>query len=442
MSYGTFPKTNHPDFGSPRRKRGLCVNFEKSSMTISPKMTARLPGILSCFLVIATAAIPAAAAVPWNLKALSNAPQVYPAPGFQEEGVRALFFEGLPWRGKPTRVFAWYGLPANRGSEKVPAMVLVHGGGGTAFAKWVKMWNDKGYAAIAIDTCGSVPTHVPAEGDSKATAWQHHEFGGPSCWDASFEQIDWTEKDQWTYHAIADIALANSLLRSFPEIDKRRIGITGISWGGYLTAIAASVDDRFRFAVPVYGCGFLGENSFWAPAIKKMGEKGRRWLDLWDPSVYLARAKMPFLWLDGTNDFAYPLDSLQKSYRLPRGPRYLSIHLRMEHSHGAGQTPEEIFAFADQILKSGSRLAAVSPQKVRGRDVQVSYKANGSIARAELLYTMDSGDWEHRRWQSVPAGLNQDKHVARATLPEGAKVFFINLIDGRGLVVSSDFQTF
>ena len=38
---------------------------------------------------------------------------------------------------------------------------------------------------------------------------------------------------------------------------------------------------------------------------------------LWDLSVYLAHAAMPFLWVTGANDFAYPLDSLQKSYRLP-----------------------------------------------------------------------------------------------------------------------------
>jgi len=48
------------------------------------------------------------------------------------EGVKALTFEGLPFRGRPTRVFAWLGLPSVQNDEKLPAMVLVHGGGGTA----------------------------------------------------------------------------------------------------------------------------------------------------------------------------------------------------------------------------------------------------------------------------------------------------------------------
>ena len=32
---------------------------------------------------------------------------------------------------------------------------------------------------------------------------------------------------------------------------------TGVSWGGYLTCIASSLDPRFAFAAPVYGCGAL-----------------------------------------------------------------------------------------------------------------------------------------------------------------------------------------
>jgi hypothetical protein len=95
--------------------------------------------------------------------------------------------------------------------------------------------------------------------------------------------------------------------------------------------------------VPVYGCGFLGENSAWLADFKKMGEaRAARWLSMWDPSVYLPRAKLPMLWVTGTNDFAYPMDSLQKSYRLPSGPRALCITVRMPHGHGGpGENPPE-----------------------------------------------------------------------------------------------------
>ena len=371
----------------------------------------------------------------WEMRQLSVPPQIYPAPGFQEEGVRALFFEGVIWRGKPTRIFAWYGVPPNRGVQRVPAIVLVHGGGGTAFANWVRLWNSRGYAAIAMDTCGSVP--IPADNHT----WQRNPYGGPPCWDASFDQISWPEKDQWTYQAVSAIILANSLLRSFPEIDPKRIGITGISWGGYLTAISASVDHRFRFAAPVYGCGFLGEDSYWLPQFKQMGDaKARKWLDLWDPSVYLRRAKMPFLWVDGTNDQFYPLDSLRKSYLLPRGSRTLAIRVRMPHNHEEGEQTEEIHAFADYLLKSEAPMAAVRIQGRKGQCAWAGYTAQAPLLKAELNYTSDSATWLKRQWNTVPAELKPGKHQVRATLPESATAYYFNLVDHRGIVVSSDLQ--
>lgn len=373
---------------------------------------------------------------------MQAAPRVFPAAAPHEAGMRALFFEGLLWQGKPTRVFAWYGLPAHKESKRLPAIVLVHGGNGTAFADWVKLWNDRGYAAIAIDTCGS----MPSRGFGEPPRLEHrprHAFAGPPCWDASFDQVDWPIADQWTFHAVADIILANSLLRSFPEVDPHRIGIAGISWGGYLTALAASIDLRFRFAVPVYGCGFLGEDSAWVPDFKKMSEaKAQKWLALWDPSVYLHRASMPFLWVSGTNDFAYPLDSLQKSYLLPQGPRTLSIRMRMPHGHGGpGEKPEEIHAFADQITQSGKPLAGIRSQGVHGRDAWVVYKSVLPITRAELTYTTDIGIWKDRQWRATPAELDSSTHKVSAELPPGVTAYYFNLVDQKGLLVSSEHKS-
>ena len=132
-----------------------------------------------------------------------------------------------------------------------------------------------------------------------------------------FGLIDQLAQDQWTYHAVADAILAHSLLRSFKEVDARRTAVTGISWGGYLTCIVAGLDNRFKAAVPVYGCGFLHENSVWLPQFEKMTPEQRdKWVRLWDPSMYIGSAAMPVLFINGTNDFAYPLDSYAKTYGL------------------------------------------------------------------------------------------------------------------------------
>jgi dienelactone hydrolase len=377
-------------------------------------------------LILARAA--AAAQSSWDLEALSKAPKTAAAEGFDIEGLRSLYYDGVPCQGKPTRVFAYYGAPKAEG--KVPAMVLVHGGGGTAFADWAKLWNSRGYAAIAMDLCGC----LPRKGKS---GWERHADGGPPGW-GGFEQIDGAERDQWTYHAVAAVILAHSLLRSFPEIDADKIGITGISWGGYLTCITASVDRRFRFAAPVYGCGFLGDDSTWLDTFAKMGkEKALRWLELWDPSRYLKQAAMPFLWVNGTNDFAYPLDSYQKSYRLPATERTLAIRVRMAHAHGGpGEKPEEIHAFANAIFKGGAPLARITGQGLEKGEVWASFSSKMPIVKAELNYTKDAGKWQPRKWETVAANI--DKGRASAAVPEGARVIYLNLIDDRNLVVSSE----
>ena len=354
-----------------------------------------------------------------------------PAPEFQAEGVKAIFFDGLPWKGKPTRVFAWVGVPKLDPGTKAPGIVLVHGGGGTAFDAWVRLWVSRGYAAIAMDTCGCVPKGTYGK-------WQRHEAGGPPGWGA-FDQADEPIMDQWPFHAVADVILAHSVLRGMPEVDRDRTGVTGISWGGYLTCVVSGLDDRFRFAAPVYGCGFLGEDSAWTPELKRLGAKGERWLAMWDPSHYLKAGKMPKLWVTGTNDFAYPMDSLQKSYRRAGGSSTLCVRLRMPHGHnGPGENPPEILAFANSIVANGNPLATIEKQGRDGEKVWARFRSELPIASAELLFTEEEGAWTNRRWQTTPAVIDQAAKTATATLPPKAKVYYLNLIDDRKLIVSTE----
>lgn len=304
----------------------------------------------------------------WDLATLSSPPPVHPAPGFAEDGVEAVFFESVPYRGQPTRVFAWIGLPEAPAGETVPGMVLVHGGGGTAFAEWVRLWTSRGYAAIAMDTCGCVPRGTYGN-------WERHEHGGPPGW-GGWDQIGEPPTDQWTYHAVASAILAHSLLASQSGVDPERIGLTGISWGGYLASILAGVDPRLRFVAPVYGCGCCLETAF-GDNVAALGEEGAdRWMAWWDPSVYLPEARMPMLWVTGTNDFAYPLSALRRSYQAAPGPQTLSVTLRMPHGHGgAGENPEVIHAFANWVLKDGPPLARVTRWRVADGVASAGFEA-------------------------------------------------------------------
>ena len=374
------------------------------------------------------------AAETWDIAVLARPPRVYPAPGFTAEGVRALFYEGLPWKGKPTRVFAWYGAPERKAGEKLPAMVLMHGGGGTAFDDWVRLWNRRGYAALSMDTCGCT-----AGGEHGKRP--RHEFGGPPGW-GGFDQVDEPVQDQWMYHAVADGILATSLVASFEEVDAGRIGVTGISWGAIVVCVAAGVDPRPRFVAPVYGCGFLdhGESLAGGPD-GPAGEARAKWLGLWDPRHYLPRAKMPMLWVSGTNDFAFPLPSLQPSYRAAKGERTLSIRAPMAHGQGEGAAPEEIRAMADGLLKGAPPLARVTGRGADGRTAWATFRAARPIAKAQLEYTRDTGPWQNRKWLSTPATIDAAAGKVSAQPPDDVTAYYFNLIDEAGLVVSTEHVT-
>lgn len=375
----------------------------------------------------------ATSGVQFDLEGLSKPPAVFPAEEITAEGVKSFFFEGVPYQGRPTRVFAYYGVPKNTEGKKVPAMVLIHGGGGTAFDRWVKVWNERGYAAIAMDTCGCVPLRTDGR-------WKRHEHGGPPGWDASFGQLETPVEDQWTYQAVSAVALAHSLIRSYPEIDADRIGVTGISWGGYLTSVVSGVDSRFQFAVPVYGCGFLGDNSAWLNSFEKLGpEKAALWLKQWDPSSYLGQAKMPLLWVNGTNDFAYPMDSWQKSYRLPKSERTLCLRIRMPHGHGpVGENPEEIHIFANQILRGEKPLPQITKQGHSADEAWATFQSDVPITKAELCFTRATGKWQDRQWDQIPAVIDTQTTRITAQIPADAKVFYLNLFDDRNCAVSTE----
>jgi dienelactone hydrolase len=362
---------------------------------------------------------------------------VYPAPGFEAEGVRSLFFESVPYHGKPARAFAWYGVPPRNSDEKLPAMVLVHGGGGTAFADWVRLWNSRGYAAIAMDTCGGLPCW--SDTPYFSLQWPRHAHSGPNGW-GNFDQSALPVEEQWAYHAVSAVTLAHSLLRSFEEVDPKRIGITGISWGGVLTCIAAGVDPRYHFAAPVYGSGFLMRPSS-AIAESRPADPAAfdRWLSLWDPSLFLADAAMPFLWVNGTNDFAFPLDAFQQSYRLPKGERTLCVRVRMPHAHGgAGERPEEIRAYADALTKGAAPLPCFLEQGREGDQVWATFTAPRPVARAELNYTRALGHWTDRTWNTLPADLDAASGTVTTRLPAETTVYYFNLFDDRDCAVSTE----
>ncbi len=339
--------------------------------------------------------------------------------------IQSILFENEPYAGRPTDVFAYVGLP--RGATgRVPGMICVHGGLGTAFRSWVEAWVQRGYAAIAVDLNGRGADRTPLSRP------------GPAMEDTVIfdPTADWT--DRWTYHAVAAVLRSHTILRSLPAVDPARIGITGVSWGGYLTCIAASLDPRLACAIPVYGCGFLQANSAqdWMNRFAAMTPTQRQtWHERCDPSVYLPAATAPMLFVSGTDDFAYPLDSVQKTYALPQSSVTFCVRVGMKHSQEDGIAPAEIALFADQHLRDGVPLPTVSQTTIAGRRLSARYTSSRSVTKAWLHFTADSGRWQERRWLSSPALIGDG--LITANLPGAVTVCYLSAEDDRGAFVSS-----
>lgn len=371
--------------------------------------------------------------MPWDLKALSEPPSVE---WIDRAGsVRSLFYGGEPYGDRPTRVFALYATPGSLSGDsakdtRLPAVVLVHGGGGTAFREWVELWAKRGYAAIAMDLAG----HRPGENNQRIRL----DDGGPDQSDeAKFQSIGKPVTEHWPYHAVANVIRAHSLLRSFPEIDPERTAVTGISWGGYLTCIVASLDTRFKAAVPVYGCGYLHENSAWLSRFAALSPEHRdRWVQLYDPSAYLPACRVPIFFVNGTNDFAYPLDSYRKSYDAVPGPKNIRITVNMPHGHSPGWTPAEIGAFIDERLIGAPPLPVVEPPHVVDGMLTAAVIGKSPIKSTALHVTTGTDAINKREWTTTAAQVADGKVLAPA-LPPTATAWFLTVTDDRDLTSSS-----
>jgi len=358
---------------------------------------------------------------PWDMAALAKVPTA--TWGEAKEQIREVYYQGESLKGKPTRVFAYCGKPDGPGP--FPGVVLVHGGGGAAFRDWVKHWVKNGYAALAMDLAGNGPAgRLPDGGPDQGDDVKFRNFTSDET------------KDIWTYQAVAAVIRGHSLLASLKEVDPKRIALTGISWGGYLTCIVAGLDHRFKAAVPVYGCGFIHEKSAWVDNYfsKMTYDLKKRWVENFEPSCYLGQAQCPMLFMNGTNDFAYPLDSYQKSYNLVKSPVTLCIQINRGHGHI--WTFPEVDAFINSHLNMGVPMLKIGPTQIDGDKAEAIISGSGSVAKVQLDYA----NAKDRVWQSVPAEVN-GKSVTVKLPAVRPIIFYFNVTDERGLSISNPHVT-
>lgn len=425
---------------------------------------------LTCLLFLSLFVLQTVALEPprWDRELLAIAPLATEASEGQVAGLQSFYLDGLPYQGRPTKFYAYFGLPSNA-SGKVPAVVLVHGGGGTAFADWVKYWNNKGYAALALDTEGHVPLKVE-QGENVQrkpgkSQWQTIESldrgwtGQPARdWGpktaAGYADGELPAEEQWLYHAVANSVRSISWLSNRPEVDASRIGIVGISMGSIICSVAGGIDDRLAFVVPQYIGGNNDLGNVWYAGIK-----ANPGVLEWDPANFYRKPKgrTRWLWINGINDkFGLP-PMTSKSYRDTAPNSWMSLLPTQGHGHvwieNGKNAVREIYAFADSVTKGTPPLAHILRTTVGQSDVTLVWRAEVPVIRAQIWYTREMvptiqiagetrKDWEKVLYQVDDVGLPPVTQLpdgsmqATWSLPADMKVGGVNLIDERDLTVS------
>ena len=194
----------------------------------------------------------------------------------------------------------------------------------------------QGYVAFTYDMVGF--------NDTRQTP---HSFGG------------WPEA-LWAFHPMG-LQLWNSIravdyLQSLPEVDGRRIAVTGASGGGSQTFLLAAVDERIGLAAPVnmvsaYMQG--GDPCEEAPNLR---------VDTFNVEIAAMMAPRSLLLVSSTHDWTRhtPVEefpSIQRIYGLYGVPQKVqNAHIDAEHNYNR-QSREAVYRFLAQNLQSARPVA-------------------------------------------------------------------------------------
>ena len=149
--------------------------------------------------------------------------------------------ESVEWTNEGFHIQGWLSYPVNYDpAKKYPLIVQVHGGpSASAGARWGgSIWPELGYFEFQPNPRGSF-----GQGE-KFTAANIKDFG---------------------YGDLRDINAGVDAIEKMVSIDKRREGLTGWSYGGFMTMFGVTQTNRFRAAVAGAGISnwlsYYGENS-------------------------------------------------------------------------------------------------------------------------------------------------------------------------------------
>lgn len=287
----------------------------------------------------------------------------------------------------PVRTYGVVGVPAGRGP--FPAILHIHGGCQAACPGSVAYQVRRGYAAMSLDWSGSKPyTEYPPEIDTADPLLVVEKKGADRCFPVM---------------AAKAARCCLSLLASLDSVDPARIGVYGISWGGFITWLVNGTDATPKCACAVYGTGGLhwpGHlcNDLWGRLSQRTREE---WMQQVEPAVYAAIQKSPLLHINGANDFFGGFDVAAES--LPSIPPAWRCDWTPNCNHGFDRSSTNLMnAWFDHHLKGAAAIPAAPQVKVeRIGDSTIRVTTAGAPERMTLWYSCGNAAHPDRCWHAA-----------------------------------------
>ena len=354
-------------------------------------------------------------------------------------------------------IFAVIATPKTPG--KHPGMLVLHGGGGSAEVDKAMAWAQRGYVAVAPDLPGIAEPKKLTVTKGKWSSLKYGERRWVADPDAGSSVI---------CDAVVSAMKALYLLRSQPDVDTSRIGVVGVSWGGYMTTMVCGLaGEQVKAGFALYGCGFFDLGDYGPASWKKISAEERdRWLLHLDAGRRVPNMKAAYFLAAASNDFfgyatsaQATLDAIpgEKNHLFaPNANHKISVpggssfdkKLAKPFTPTAFQpfpTPEGQKAnwltmevpYFDYYLKGiGKPFPKVTVEKTGDPLLaKFSVTAPHPLIKVEVYWAKANPDAKARVWIAIPATKAGD-HLYAAKLPAEAADWFALVSDDRPVTVS------
>ena len=330
--------------------------------------------------------------------------------------------------GKESYAFGYLGIPTGATKDnKYPAVLLVHGGGGTAYWQWVKEWVARGFVALALDMEGNYPIMTGTINDQPAQLRTKSQYPAPNNVNYNDTDNNPIEKT-WMYQATSTAIRGNTLLHNLEFVDKYKIGVCGVSWGGVITSIITGYDDRFAFSIPIYCSLNLNGAGGFVGGYYTDHANAR----VWDNDKGLSARTTPLQFIIIDADKAATPESVSATYMNCKNARF-TIHKGEAHSHASALTYYEAFEFALSVI-NGKKLVTFKNQPTTlGGTLKLALPKGVTIKEAYVATTKDEIA-TIPTWQYSSLKINKNKVSLDIQLDSNEPVtyFYVCVVDSLG----------